>query len=428
MRRLAQQSRDDVYASTRDYQELHSAQGEAFRPADAGDHRLSFAARAAEPGNSNFVGAGLYVNPSSPVRIKLILAANGLESAVEAHLGGGHWNRVGVAVEVASTTDLRVDICWSGAVDISVWGLSAGPLELPQALLSSGVTAKDLNQTHLSPETFYLVQDVAIGLDLIEDESSSLAEVPGCAITLKKCSYCGRLLPLDPARLGTLAFHKHNAKRTNHQNECRACKKWRINDDFNPRRTVDQLHESSVITRERQLFLRDPERLQAIKLRTGAGLKSQVWDRFERKCFYCGKLLLLEEVQLDHTRPLAYLWPIDEYATCLCAEHNNQKTDKFPVDFYNETQMRELARITGIDYRLLVAREINAIELGRIRADIVSFARQWEPRTFAATARKVIELLPDVDLFADLQMADSRQYEELCTALAERPAGVDDSR
>lgn len=39
-------------------------------------------------------------------------------------------------------------------------------------------------------------------------------------------------MPVDPNRLGALSFHKHNDKATSHQNECRACKKWRINDSF----------------------------------------------------------------------------------------------------------------------------------------------------------------------------------------------------
>lgn len=234
------------------------------------------------------------------------------------------------------------------------------------------------------------------------------------------------MLPVDMNRLGTLAFHKHNAKRTFHQNECRACKKWRINDSFNPLRTVDQLHESSVITRERKLFLREPQRLQEYKRRTGAGLKSQVWERFGRRCFYCDKSLKLSDVQLDHTRPLAYLWPIDEFATCLCAAHNNQKTDKFPVDFYNRTQLRELSRITGLPYRELVAKAVNQYELDRIWDDIATFALEWEPRTFAATARKVTEMLPEVDLFGRLYDVDPELHDELMASLADRPPGVED--
>lgn len=426
MRRLAQQTRDDVYASLRDYQELHTAQGEAFRPVDDGEHSLVFDAETSVAVNSMFTAVGVYLNPSVSVRLKLTLSADGRETSVSGELAAGRWNRLGVAMESTEPEHIRVDISWAGRVDLSIWGLSAGPLELPEKVLSAGVSPAELNQTHLAPETFFLIQDVAIGMDFQEDESSPVSIDPGESVTLKKCSYCGRMLPLDPSRLGILAFHKHNAKRTKHQNECRACKKWRINDNFNPRRTVDQLHESSVITRERQLFLRDPQRFQEFKLRTGAGLKSRVWNTFMRKCFFCRKPLKLAEVQLDHTRPLAYLWPIDEYATCLCAEHNNQKKDKFPVDFYNETQLRELSRITRLPYEQLVVKSINWSELKRIRDDIVTFAREWEPRTFAATARKVAELAPSVDLFADLQNADLPQFESLQAALAERPLGVED--
>jgi hypothetical protein len=426
VRRLAKQTRDDVYLSLRDYQELHTARGQHFHPRVPGDHRLTFQAEAYDVTNTAFVGAGVYLRPSQSVRITLELSAGGTASQITAELGAGHWNRVGVALQASEVNAIRMVLRWSGAADLDVWGLSVGPLQLPDALLSAISSVRELNQTHLAPETFYLIQDVAVGMDLVEGESTPVAETPGAEVTLKKCSYCQRMLPLDPARLGTLAFHKHNAKKTKHQNECRACKKWRINDSFNPKRTVDQLHESSVITRERKLFLREPERLQEYKERTGAGLKSQVWNRFDRKCFYCDKPLELSEVQLDHTRPLAYLWPIDEHATCLCAEHNNQKTDKFPVDFYNDRQLRRLAEITGLPYAQLVAKQINAAELARIRDNIVEFAEEWEPRTFAATARKVVEMLPSVDLFEDLRAADPVVSRWLEAALTERPLGVED--
>jgi hypothetical protein len=145
VRRLAQQSRDGVYASMRDYQELHAAQGQTFHAADRADHRLNFTAQAAGSVNTSFVAAGLYVNPSKPVHLELTLAADGQQSTMNAHLGGGHWNRVGVAMEVASAAELRVNMYWSGAVDIGVWGLSAGPLELPKALLTSAVSVRGLS-------------------------------------------------------------------------------------------------------------------------------------------------------------------------------------------------------------------------------------------------------------------------------------------
>ncbi len=224
--------------------------------------------------------------------------------------------------------------------------------------------------------------------------------------------------------LGSLSFHKHNAKKTHHQNECRSCKKWKINDSFNPLRTTDQLHESSVITRERKLFLREPQILQAIKDRTGAGLKSQIWEKFGRKCFYCKKSLKLDEVQLDHTRPLAYLWPIDEHATCLCAEHNNLKKEKFPVDFYSRIQLEELSQICGLPVKDLSRKALNQIELKRILQDIATYAMEWEPRTFAATARKIKELQPAVDLFAILKERNPQVYEDIVKQLADRPDPV----
>jgi len=226
--------------------------------------------------------------------------------------------------------------------------------------------------------------------------------------------------------LRALSFHKHRAKRTNHQNECRSCKGWRINNHFNPIRTVDQLHESSSITRERKLLLREPEILQAIKERDGRGLKSIIWERFGRCCFVCGRELALNEVHLDHTRPLAYLWPIDEHATCLCADHNNEKKEKFPVDFYNEEQLRGLSKITGLSYEELTEKRLNETELQRILDNLAAFALDWEPRTFAATARKIIELRPDIDLYERLKMDDLAIYADLLQRLAERPPAVDD--
>lgn len=426
MRRLAKQTRDDDYASRRDYQELSTAIGQVIGPEGDGPHRVTFRAAVDTETNTDFVGAGVYLQPSAPVTVTMTVQAGGEAGARDAALGADHWNRVGVAIEAPDTDAIEVTLEWEGEVDLHVWGLSAGPLELPPPLLDPDVDAATLNQTHLAPETYFLIQDVAVGLDLDDEASTPLTIGPGAEIILKKCSYCGRVLPLDPDRLGTLAFHKHNAKRTKHQNECRACKKWRINDDFNPKRTVDQLHESSVITRERKLILREPERLQAIKDREGAGLKSQVWERFARRCFYCGRELELGEVQLDHTRPLAYLWPIDEHASCLCAEHNNQKTDRFPVDFYNDAQLHELSEITGLPYEELIAKDVNEEELGRIRADIVTFALEWEARTFAATARKVAEYRPDVDLFAELEAVDPEVHADLMAELADRPLSVGD--
>jgi hypothetical protein len=261
--------------------------------------------------------------------------------------------------------------------------------------------------------------DHEIGIEKFLVDKLEISE--GEEIEVKKCSYCGRLLPTGPGQQGKLSFHKHNVKRSGHQNECRACKKWRINDSFNPLRTVDQLNESSIITRERRLLLKEPEILQRIKEREGRGLKSIVWERFNKRCFYCEKKLALKEVELDHTRPLAYLWPIDEYATCLCSEHNNHKKDKFPVDFYSTEQLEKLAAITGLPLEALRTRSVCQPQLDIIRRDVIDFARQCDPRAFNAIARKVVEIQPDVDLWAELKKADVKVYEQVKAAADQRP-------
>jgi hypothetical protein len=423
VRRLAVQSRDDVYASRRDYQAVQEriSQKVSF---EGKIEILSFCPVAGDKAQSNYFAFGGYICPDKDVTVTLLLSCSGSRFSVDRQLGRGTWNRVGICIEPVVSGEVQISIQLGSVVPFSLWGLDAGPVILPQAIAEQNVGLDQLNSGQLAPETFFFPHDTAMNLEVDPDLSSRIHLSEGSPILVKKCSYCGRQLPLDLGRLGSLAFHKHNAKKTNHQNECRACKKWKINNSFNPLRTVDQLNESSLITRERKLLLRDPETLQEIKERTGAGLKSQVWKRFEKKCFYCGIALQLGEVQLDHTRPLAYLWPIDEHATCLCAEHNNLKKDKFPIDFYSREQLVRLSSISGLSLELLVKRELNEKELARIVANIEHFARQWEPRTFFAVNRKIVEIEPERDLFIELRKINPSLERQLKEQLNQRPPSV----
>lgn len=420
MRRLAAKSRDDAYNSQRDYQHVEEACSLRFVPSGPEVADLSLIRPlTGEPGP---YAAGGFLRGTKPTKMEASLEADSGATLYELTVGVA-WRRFGIVLPTAKADELRLRFSWLGEQCLDVWGLTAGPILLPAGVAENDPYSHELAQTHLVPETFYFQHDAALNLSISPDSTLFHTE-KGSPITQKKCSYCGRWLPLDLARPGSLSFHKHNAKLTKHQNECRACKKWRINNIFNPARTPDQLHESSVITRERKVFLREPEILQTIKLRTGAGLKAQVWERFGQRCFYCSKPLLLEEVQLDHTRPLAYLWPIDGHATCLCAEHNNAKSDKFPVDFYTDSQLKDLSRICGLPLKELRRRSVNPDELRRILADLPSFAKQWDPRHFAATARKINEIEADVDLFAILAREDPEIYASIKARLDDRPYPV----
>src|SRR5260370_9172326 len=87
---------------------------------------------------------------------------------------------------------------------------------------------------------------------------------------------------------------------------------------------------------------------------TGRELADDVWKRFSGRCFKCGtKLATPRDMQLDHTRPLALLWPLDETATALCVTHNSEKRNRPPVDYYTSEALRRLAQLTGIPLDVL---------------------------------------------------------------------------
>jgi hypothetical protein len=336
-----------------------------------------------------------------------------------------NWARIGHVIALEQHDLLTATIEWN-ASPLECWGLTLDYLVGAEQLIPEHVSVQEMGSQHLIPETFYFKHDAALDLEVVSADSTVFEDRAGGEIATKKCSYCGRWLPIDTARPGSLSFHRHTSKATGHQNECRACKKWRINDAFNPLRTVDQLHESSVITRERKILLREPEILRRLKERSGDGLKSQVWRRFGKCCFNCGNELDLGDVRLDHTRPLAYLWPLDEYATCLCESCNGTKRDKFPVDFYSSEKLTELSEICGLSIEALRMRSVNEAQLHAIRQDLARFAREWDPRLFAATARRVEEVEPDVWLFEELQQQDRGTYDWLIARLQERPGPIGD--
>jgi hypothetical protein len=424
MRRLAKQSRDDAYKSLRDYQQISSKTSKRLTTTGMSEHLISMSASiTASP--AHLVAWGGYFAAENPVllEISLLLSDEKRESwTIEIDR---NWRRHGGITQAALSNTLNIEIKWSGPNKIDLWGLSVGVPKLP--LTDEKETSiEDFNQPHLSPETYYLDHSTGIGLDIENDITDDLIIEDGRHINLKKCSYCGRLLPIDLGRLGSLSFHKHNAKISQHQNECRACKKWRINNKFNPIRTADQLHESSVITRERKILLREPERLQAIKKRSGEGLRTQIWLKFHKMCFRCSTPVNLNDFQLDHTRPLAYLWPIDEYATCLCASCNNEKKDKFPIDFYNSDELDRLSKITELPLDELKKKDVNKEELDRILENLPKFAKKWDARTFFAINRKVNELKPNINIARLLEAADSTAYGQLLDEYLSRPISTTD--
>ena len=136
------------------------------------------------------------------------------------------------------------------------------------------------------------------------------------------------------------------------QLECRFCKKFVVNQPLNPMRTAAQMKEDGARRRAFELLLQalygESEQL-AYRHKTGRELTDVVWERFGGHCFNCGRgLASKKEMNLDHTRPLKLLWPLDGAATALCADCNNDKRDRPPSDFYTQRQIEGLAKITGL--------------------------------------------------------------------------------
>ncbi len=209
----------------------------------------------------------------------------------------------------------------------------------------------------------------------VEFDDRHLTRVHGAEILLKACNRCGRFLPLNSANeRNTLSYSNHHATPTcthatfgriavegsddirtfsyGFQMECRFCKKFEVNLALNPQRTAGQMKEDGQRRRHFQLLLEHLYRgsdLLRYKSRTGRELSADIYDKFDGRCFKCGTAIASEnEMHLDHTRPLAMLWPLDETATSLCATHNSEKRDRAPAEFYTADELERLADITGI--------------------------------------------------------------------------------
>lgn len=414
-------SRDDAYASKRDYQQFRDCTAIALTCSEPPENERHMLFGALVDGTTRFLCGGGYLRSDQSRSVRLALLEGDAEIASRDVRVGDYWTRAGIVIEARGPIEVfRFRVSWDGAAPLEVWGLDAGRPQLPERLEALDPSLRELSAGHLVPEGFYLSHTKPWSLELLET-TEGLAETPGSNLTEKKCSFDERWMPADINHPGKLAFHAHSDKRTKHQNECRACKKWRINRLLNPIRTTAQLNESAVLTRERKLFLREPAVLERFKEDHGLGLKDHIWEKFGRQCFRCRRALASpSEMDLDHTRPLAYLWPLDEHATCLCPTCNNLKRHQFPVDFYDDQQLARLSEMSGLGLEQLRTKAVNQAELRRILEDLAAFAEEWDARLFRSVHRRVAELT-EIDLFEELREQDPDVYAELQTRLSEAP-------
>ena len=306
-----------------------------------------------------------------------------------------HWSKFGSAWKgdgnacIATFTIKALENC-----DLSVWEFECGIIQNPGC--HTGETFVECTMPtylekiyDLSPEAhfWHIEGHVTCRYTNFNDEVQYLPN--GIPITLKSCNRCARFLPINHGgeagideRL-TLSFSNHcvairpcihtgfgKLKNVDtgetlqleygFQLECRYCKKYCVNAAHNEKRTAAQMKEDGARRRFFELLISElyqESKQLAYKHRTGRELAEFVWENFSKKCFNCNEpLYLAREMHLDHTRPLALLWPLDETATALCGTCNSSKSDKFPSDFYKSLEkLEQLSKLTGIPFEQLLA-------------------------------------------------------------------------
>lgn len=282
------------------------------------------------------------------------------------------WRKLGSQwLSIGDESRITISIRANEPCEIAVYEMCAGEVEHEVYETASDELLKNMHQ--FAPEANFYVSDsatVTVHLPTRESQRS----VP---IYLKSCNRCGRYLPINhPSERDTLSYSNHCVSRApcthasfgkitdadnetlehhfhfGFQLECRFCKKFFVNAPLNPQRTAGQMKEDAARRRAFELLL---EHLNEgspqldYSDRTGHDLAEDVFQRFGERCFKCNvQLKSAKEMHLDHTRPLARLWPLDKHATALCADCNSAKRDRAPIDFYNENELIRLSEITQL--------------------------------------------------------------------------------
>jgi hypothetical protein len=163
----------------------------------------------------------------------------------------------------------------------------------------------------------------------------------------KYCVICAALKPIE-------LFDKHAGRKTGRQSECNLCKQI-YNSIKNQTRLADQHREAS---QKRRLYT---ELSSTPRIDIGA-----IYEKFDSKCFKCSADLSSDREKgkvelrgnLDHTLPAKFLWPLSsDNATLLCKEHNSEKAEKWPGEYYADAELRRLAPLVGIDYNVLKGKQ-----------------------------------------------------------------------
>lgn len=369
--------------------------------------------------NIGMVASGGYVKVASPCNLKLTIEAiDPLDSAVVVsddrtrQIPPNFWVKFGIDATITEaaayeSVGIRSSITLESASNGALGSVQFLGINLDAVSAYADRAIKDAydKKTYLYyPEIYYFRHDDPFVVTPTEIEGDISGKGDGEQVVFKACNRCSRYLPIDvlnetnalgfsnhcgktaPCRHGAFsrfeiqnwdgigaldtpldAYVEHHEQRhivasyLGFQLECRPCKKFVVNAPLNPQRNAAQRREDSLRRRAaEQLVMQLLERdwiFYSYRQQHDEEFDTAIWERFGRTCFSCGKELpTLQDMDLDHTMPLVYLWPLDETATCLCSTCNAQKHDAFPFEFppYQESgKLEQLAVLTGLDPDLL---------------------------------------------------------------------------
>lgn len=367
--------------------------------------------------NFGIVGTGYYYLPHSKCRCQLSIEyTDGPQKISQSQVKestDARWKKDGLITQVpitATPKKLFVKIQFTTTKPIDFFGFSAGAID-DEYFIKNDVYTSFLQKTHLYiPEI--LCKDPVSNSSRIAVTVGKISATPGAPIVCKSCNRCSRLLPVDIyAERNTLSFSNHCVSRApcthasfsqyklesgdgavlgnkvkegcvhshyGHQLECIVCKKFFVNSPLNPLRNSTQHREDSLRRRALEVLVTNLLERRWIyhiyRMTKGKEFDVAIWEKFGKRCFKCKKTLSTpNEMDLDHTLPLAYLWPLDETATCLCSTCNSSKSDKFPLDFYNSDERKVLSKVTKIPLEHLEKREINSVAVEELLKKVVWF-------------------------------------------------------
>lgn len=302
--------------------------------------------------------------------------AGGPAKRTQTSYGYPSWNKFGSIwrAETSAPVQVRATVAAKTDSTVAIYMPSCG--KITHRYLDDARPELMKNMYQFSPESIFLGDDPGGVVEVMAPRPLGSSHKK---LLLKSCNRCGRYLPVNvgnerdhlsfsnhcvaehrrPCSHGSFGRLRNSEDETDFlkldygfQLECRFCKKFEVNAAHNPQRSSAQMKEDGARRRAFELLLADlyggtPQ----LRFRHAYGkeLADMVWTRFNGHCFRCdAKLLSAKAMHLDHTRPLARLWPLDESATALCGSCNSEKRDRAPADFYTPEQLARLAAITEV--------------------------------------------------------------------------------